>query len=272
MIKKSLLDKIPFFKTFTDEEKEEISQLADAQFVKFATNESIINEGEFGDIFYIMLQGLAKVYKKPFMEPIADLKPGSIFGEIAFLSPRVRTTSVISMADTFLLKFPKSILKILTPDTRDKLKDQLIIVLIKHLDGLRQAIERTKAPPPVEQSSNPFEEFKKAEEEEREDVIYEDDDGLKLTYLGRKKVRMEKDNKATEVELVTLSETIPGKYIKAIQSAGKDPRDFMYGREFVLPRPAARAWNQLMVTVSNEALVRQRQIDAYQKIDGLYTA
>ncbi|MBF0138363.1 MAG: cyclic nucleotide-binding domain-containing protein [Magnetococcus sp. DMHC-1] len=270
MIKKSLLDKIPFFKTFTDIEKEEISQLADAQFVKFAANEPIINEGEFGDIFYIMLQGLAKVYKKPFMEPIADLKPGSIFGEIAFLSPRVRTTSVISMADTFLLKFPKSILKVLTPDTRDKLKDQLIIVLIKHLDGLRQAIERTKAPTVVE-SSNPFEELKKAEEEEKEEVFYEEEDGLKLTYLGRRKVRIEKDNKTSEVELVSLTDTIPGKYVKAIQSAGKDPRDFMYGKEFVLPRPAARAWNQLLVTVNNEALVRQRQIDAYQKIDGLYT-
>ncbi|MBF0424767.1 MAG: cyclic nucleotide-binding domain-containing protein [Magnetococcales bacterium] len=270
MIKKSLLDKIPFFKTFTDDEKEEMSLLVDAQFVRFAVNEPIINEGEFGDTFYIMLQGLAKVYKRPFMEPIADLKPGSIFGEIAFLSPRVRTTSVISVADTFLLKFPKSILKILTPDTRDKLKDQLIIVLIKHLDGLRQTIERTKVAPTIEQS-NPFEELKKAEEEERHEVFYEEEDGLKLTYLGRRKVRIEKDNKTTEVELVALTEVIPGKYVNAIKSAGKDPRDFMYGKEFVLPRPAARAWNQIMVTVNGEALSRQRQVDAYQKIDGLYT-
>ncbi|MBF0626304.1 MAG: cyclic nucleotide-binding domain-containing protein [Magnetococcales bacterium] len=264
------MDKIPFFKPFSDQEREELAAWQGAGFEKFGNNEPIINEGEKGDTFFVLIKGSAHVFKKPFMDPIAFLKPGNLFGEIAFLSPRARTTSIIAMEETFVLRFSKQGLASLACSTREKLKDQLIVVLIQHLDGLRQVIESTKTAVGMEMV-NPFEEAKREEEEVREELFYEGEDGLKLTYLGKSRVQMEKDGKRSEVELVALSDQIPGKYLKAIEAKGLDPKEYMYAKECVIPREAVRAWNRMLVAVQNQVLERQRKIDAYQSIEGLYS-
>lgn len=275
MIQVKLLDKIPFFKGFTSAEKDEISQVEDVQFLKYGSNEPIVNEGDEGSSFFIILKGTAAVYKRPLPEAVATLKPGNLFGEIAFLSPRTRTTSVVAENEVFLLRFEQGMMPKLSYPARDKLKDLLIVVLIQHLDALRVTTtdrayaEAEASDQPKREIEVPFEANKNKEFTEK--VIYEGEDGLKIIHTGALKAKLKKGDKATEVDMVALKEEMPGKFLKSIEAMNKDPSDYLYGENYVIPKAAQRAWEQTLVAVKSEMAEDDRNVANFQKIDNLYT-
>jgi tetratricopeptide (TPR) repeat protein len=79
---------------------------------RHAKEKMIVEEGDSGDSVYLIMSGSAKVISHLLGKEIelATLVPGDIFGEIAFLTGRPRTSSVIALEDLEVLEFNKLLL------------------------------------------------------------------------------------------------------------------------------------------------------------------
>lgn len=73
--------------------------------VGFSKGGTICREGESGDGFYLIYKGTVEVTKKGWDKPVAHLKPGEFFGEMALLfkQPRTATVSAVKSSRLFLL-------------------------------------------------------------------------------------------------------------------------------------------------------------------------
>lgn len=79
-----------------------LGELADAARVLAAADGALITrEGDYGDTYYVILNGAAKVYDGD--TEIRDLRPGDGFGELAILRDVPRTATVRAFGDTTLL-------------------------------------------------------------------------------------------------------------------------------------------------------------------------
>jgi len=78
-------------------------------------NECIVKEGDSGDSFYLILQGLLEVIKEVptndgvRSERIALLERGETFGEMAIIDSMPRSATVRAMTDSFTLQFNQDI-------------------------------------------------------------------------------------------------------------------------------------------------------------------
>src|SRR6187549_1579594 len=79
------------FSECTDDELERVAALAHP--VHFPAGQVIVREGEPGDEFYVVVEGA----------PIADIGPGSFFGEMALLDGGERVATVAAITDVELL-------------------------------------------------------------------------------------------------------------------------------------------------------------------------
>jgi len=94
------LKKIGFFKDFTSSELAEV--LKTTQWVKYEDSSTIITEGEIEDCFYIIIVGEVMVRKQG--KPLAVLKQGDCFGEMAYLGKTTRTATIEALGNTILMK------------------------------------------------------------------------------------------------------------------------------------------------------------------------
>ena len=210
-----LLDKIKFSADFSPEEKAEIAALEDTIFKKYDPLEPIINEGDSGKSFFIILTGSVSVYKNPNVNAIAKLSPGAVFGEVSFLSPKFRSASVIANEETIVLEFSHDILNELSFKLRDKLKDKLIYLLVKHLDDVIKL--RTRDYYTIDKA-NPFTKNKKSPVFRKKVMIFSEG-GYNIYYLGNMEALLENDVDGTEktVKMVKLQKEIPLKFIRYIE-------------------------------------------------------
>ncbi|MEK9628040.1 MAG: cyclic nucleotide-binding domain-containing protein [Nitrospinota bacterium] len=103
------IERLPFFREFSDSERLKLVNTPGI-FEKFKTDETIIAEGDMDAAVYVILTGTIKIKKKPKVNvkenhislhdpeeiTIAELKAGSIFGEISLISKHPRNTSAIA--------------------------------------------------------------------------------------------------------------------------------------------------------------------------------
>ena len=137
-----LIDKLSFFAGFTQEEKQFLSTLEN-QIYKYQPSDFIITEGETDYSFYVLLKGVVCIVKSYPMElTIAKLKAGAVFGEIAYVAKRKRTTSVIADGDVIALKIDTKNIDALKPAISTKLKDNLIEILVKRLETMNKQVTR----------------------------------------------------------------------------------------------------------------------------------
>ena len=137
-----LIDQLSFFDGFTQEEKQFLSTL-ESQIYKYFPSDVIIKEGETDYSFFILLKGVVAVVKShPQEVTIAKLKAGAVFGEIAYIARRSRTTSVIADGDVIALKFDTTKIDELMPSIPTKLKDKLIEILVNRLESMNEQITR----------------------------------------------------------------------------------------------------------------------------------
>lgn len=268
-----LLNKIKFFSDFSQEEKLQIARQDNAVFRKFEKNEPIINEGDVGDAFFVVLKGEVDVYKKPNVNPIATLRPGAVFGEISFLSPRIRTASISSSETCIVLEINKKILKNLTYEVSDKLKDKLISLLIQHLDEIIEL--RTKDHFSTAKT-NPFEEGIKMKNIKQKVNIFSDG-GYHIYYLGNLEALLENEVEGTSkrVTMVELSNKLPQKQLNFIKESRQDPGDYLFAQSseyggYLVPKAAQHAWKSVMTTFQAENMSRSRAVQMYQKLDEIY--
>lgn len=140
-----ILDKIHFFDIFNSLEKGILTGFH-SHFFLVKKCESIIQQGGDDRSLYILLTGRVCVRRKDLSKSLATLAPGDFFGEVSFLTERTRTTSVISAEDCIIFEIDKATLKHLDISIREKLKDNIIKVLVNRLDRLNETIVKlTKA-------------------------------------------------------------------------------------------------------------------------------
>lgn len=132
-----VLNKIPFFKNFSTQEKRDLS-IRKSNFLRFKPGAKIIQEGDLDSSFYILLLG-SVIVKKQGVE-ILYMDAGEFFGEMAFLGDTARTSSVVAQDPVIVLCIDKKLLYTLSCETREKIKDQCIIKLIERVDKLTERL------------------------------------------------------------------------------------------------------------------------------------
>lgn len=150
-VKEQLLSHVPFLEVANEEL---ISDLASSVVtLHYDASQQVFSEGEKGDTFYLVADGVARVSKEG--EVIADLSVGGCLGEGALLADGVRTASVSALQDLTLLRLSRSSFAYLTekyPDVRENLEK--LHAKRKTLDVARTLERNLLSQTPVLQSAN----------------------------------------------------------------------------------------------------------------------
>ncbi|MEC7875278.1 MAG: cyclic nucleotide-binding domain-containing protein, partial [Pseudomonadota bacterium] len=104
-----------------------LDQLSDrAKLLTFLQGDLIIGQNEKGDSLYIINHGEVTIYKtEQEDEPIAELRKGDFFGEMALLGEQVRTANVKANKPSSLLRLRRKDILLMAenePELRDRLE------------------------------------------------------------------------------------------------------------------------------------------------------
>ena len=127
-----VLQKIPFFRDFTPDERERLANEQDS-FVIARPNEVIVMKGSMERAFYILLSGSVEVLDDAGKNSILNLSPGDFFGEITFLTETPRTSNVRAQDICILIRIDQQLMSRLRAEMREKIKDQLIAKLVARI-------------------------------------------------------------------------------------------------------------------------------------------
>jgi serine/threonine-protein kinase len=136
-----ILNKVHFFDDLNDDEKDILTGFH-SHFFLAPKGEQVIKEGAMGDTFYVLLTGKVGVRKKSATRPLANLNPGDCFGEMSFLTGRRRTTTVTALVDCIVFEVDRPTLTHFDQNIREKVKDNLIRVLVNRLDHMNDVIAK----------------------------------------------------------------------------------------------------------------------------------
>lgn len=94
------LRELKFFSDFADKHVNEIMTVSSV--LSYRLGEVITREGDMDNSFYIVIRGNAKVIKADKL--LVNLNQGDCFGEVGFLTPNARSTTIVAGLDLTLLK------------------------------------------------------------------------------------------------------------------------------------------------------------------------
>jgi len=141
---------VPFFKGFSDAEKEKLISRADC-FEKYNKEDVIFKQGDIGDTLFLVLQGKIALFrlgtikvgegrvslKEEADKKITTLNSGTIFGEISMLTEsRRNATARVESAQVVVMKITKKLIDGLNHPTQIKFHRQLLLALATHLDDM----------------------------------------------------------------------------------------------------------------------------------------
>ncbi len=95
------LGQVSFFNQFSSEQLEEVASLG--QKVTAAPDALLTDQGRFGDVSYIVVEGTANVLMNG--EYVASVGPGSVVGEMSLLEHRPRVATVVAETEMILVSF-----------------------------------------------------------------------------------------------------------------------------------------------------------------------
>lgn len=93
---REFLEKVPFFESMTDSQKDAIASVLLSQ--HFKKGEAIINKGDMASSYYIIKSGTAQVIEED-LRVLRDLHDGDAFGEQALYESGHRQASVVAASD-----------------------------------------------------------------------------------------------------------------------------------------------------------------------------
>ena len=136
----NLMDEIPFFKEMDTSDRENL--LAhENHWMQFKPQEKILKEDEVDYGFFVLLEGQVSVMRsKPAEVSLAQLVPGSIFGEITMKAKRPRSSSIEADNEVTLLKVDSQLIEQLSSELTIKIKDQIIDLVITRLDEVNNQL------------------------------------------------------------------------------------------------------------------------------------
>ena len=133
-----LLHKISFFKKFTEAEIDRIADV-DTYIVNRAAGKDFIKEGDKEDALYVLIKGRVFINKNSIPRSrLASLVPGSVFGDISFVSEMKRTTNVFAEIPSVALKLNHDLIAHLGPEIETKIKDEFLNILFRRLEKLNK--------------------------------------------------------------------------------------------------------------------------------------
>ena len=139
-----LINNIPFFESFNVAEKQELSALSN-QVIEYSDKVAIVEEGHKDMAVFIILKGEAIVTRNDLPKVIINtLAEGALFGEVSFLTQTPRTTNILTRSRAKVLKLDPKMFEKLNPETREKLKDKFITVLVNRISEMNTALVRLK--------------------------------------------------------------------------------------------------------------------------------
>ena len=135
-----LMDETPFFREMDSAERESLLTFEN-HWMQFKPQEKILNEDEVDYGFFVLLEGQVSVVRsKPPEISLAQLVPGSMFGEITMKAKRPRTSSIEADEDVSVFKVDGQLLDQLDPKLIIKIKDQIIDLVISRLDEVNNRL------------------------------------------------------------------------------------------------------------------------------------
>ncbi|WP_415906664.1 cyclic nucleotide-binding domain-containing protein [Neptuniibacter sp. QD72_48] len=140
----AILDKVALFDDMNRKDKQLLAQF-NWYFVAYNSGDYLTDEDSLDKRFFILLSGGVNVLKGTSQQLITQLSPGEIIGEISFLTNEPRTASVIANTESTALVIDQELLDELPIETREKLKDQLILKMALRLNRMnnRFALSQT---------------------------------------------------------------------------------------------------------------------------------
>ncbi|QPJ61228.1 MAG: cyclic nucleotide-binding domain-containing protein [Candidatus Nitronauta litoralis] len=127
---------LSFFNAMNVEEREELICMS-GHVKEFEEKETIARQGEVDKAFFVVLKGSLSVTRdKPPEVFLAQLVPGSLFGELTLRGERVRSSSVTADGLVVVLKVNQSLLDNVSASVSTKIKDKIIDHLVNRLDQM----------------------------------------------------------------------------------------------------------------------------------------
>ncbi len=166
---RSIFDRIDFFAFFSPEELDALIG-SHLHVVAYDVGEYLIKEGSADErSLFFLLSGGASVVKRGARFPLVSLHPGDFFGEVSFLTERVRTTNVIvhppdrrdegggdevpwrgvDQAATVVLRFAPELMADMEIGLRIKFKDLIIGHLSDRVDATHEQVVRLTGQDPM---------------------------------------------------------------------------------------------------------------------------
>ena len=136
-----LMDEVPFFQDMDKAECESLLVHTN-HWVYFKPQQTILKEDEVIYGFFVLLEGHVSVMRsKPAKVSLAQLVPGSIFGEITLKAQKPRTSSIEADNDVIVFKVDSQLMDQLPPQLIIKIKDQIIDLAISRLDEVNSRLK-----------------------------------------------------------------------------------------------------------------------------------
>lgn len=132
-----------FLSYFTSKEIEDI--IGRATMKVFSDGKTVVSEGDSGDSVYIIKSGAAHVIGHFFGKVmlLETLSAGDLFGEMAFLTGRTRTASVIAKGNLEVYEIKRSLLEELV-EKRPEILSQLSAIYVKRVRDTLKKIQTGK--------------------------------------------------------------------------------------------------------------------------------
>ncbi len=121
---RDIIAMVPLFEGLSEQLLDQLSDRA--KLLTFLQGDLIIGQNEKGDSLYIINHGEVTIYKtEQEDEPIAELRKGDFFGEMALLGEQVRTANVKANKPSSLLRLRRKDILLMAenePELRDRLE------------------------------------------------------------------------------------------------------------------------------------------------------
>ncbi len=136
-----MIKDMPMFREFSEKELKTFTQM-DHILVEYHQGDTIIQEGDDLTTIYLLLKGSILIIKKMEGHPIrlARLKPGEIFGEMAFFSKKRRQSDAVANDDVLVLGMDKDFFHKVKPAIKDKVKNYFIELLVNRLEAMNESM------------------------------------------------------------------------------------------------------------------------------------
>jgi len=142
----ALMNKISFFSIFSDAEKKYLSNLKN-HILACKPDNVIVRQGDMDTSLFVLIKGRMRVFKneRPKMV-LAHIKPGDVFGEIAFLKKTFRSCNAVADTDSIYLKIDVQTFDKMGPEIQNKFRARFLDLFIERLDDLSRRYIRDAAP------------------------------------------------------------------------------------------------------------------------------